>query len=71
MSEYMYYVVESSFVARVGAGTTERLQSDGTWVHYPDRWGVLTHGRLLEGREAALRKARQLLPDRDDNATDW
>lgn len=60
MVEYEYYVVESSFVARVGPGTTERLTGDGTWVDYPDRWDVLTNGRLLESEEKALAKAKDL-----------
>ena len=60
MVQYEYYVVESSFVVRVGPGTTERLTHDGTWVDYPDRWDVLTNGRLLESEEKALAKAKQL-----------
>ncbi len=60
MADYEYYVVESSFVARVGQGTTERLKRDGTWEDYPDTWDVLTNGRQLENEEKALAKAQQL-----------
>ncbi len=60
MAEYEYYVVESSFVVRVGRGTTERLIRDGSWVDYPDRWEVLSGGRQLEDEEKALAKANQL-----------
>jgi hypothetical protein len=60
MAKYEYYVVESSFVARVGPGTTERLTRDGAWVDYPDRWDVLTNGRSLENEEKALETAKQL-----------
>ncbi|MEK7287794.1 MAG: hypothetical protein AAB091_04485 [Elusimicrobiota bacterium] len=60
MAKYDYYVVESSFVARVGPGTTERLMPDNTWVAYQNRWEVLTNGRLLENEEKALKKAQQL-----------
>ncbi|MBU0481658.1 MAG: hypothetical protein KKG47_11215 [Proteobacteria bacterium] len=68
MTKYEYYVVESSFVARVGLGTTERLMPDGSWEDYPDRWEVLTSGRLLESEEQASAKARQLfeLSDKRD-----
>ncbi len=60
MAEYEYYVVESSFVVRVGPGTTERFMHDGSWVEYPDRWEVLSGGRRLEDEEKALAKAKQL-----------
>jgi hypothetical protein len=60
MAEYEYYVVESSFVARVGPGTTEQLMRDGAWADYPDRWEVLSAGRRLENEEKALAKAKQL-----------
>jgi hypothetical protein len=60
MSEYDYYIVESSFVVRIGPGTTERLMPDGSWEDYPDRWDVLSHGRLLENEAQALVKAKQL-----------
>lgn len=66
MAKYEYYVVESSFVARVGPGTAERLMRDGSWVDYPDRWDVLTNGRLLEDEEKALAKAKQLSQDFDE-----
>jgi hypothetical protein len=66
MTEYSYFVVESSFVARVGRGSTERLDADGTWVSYPDRWHVLTSGRLLANEQEALKKARQLVGELDD-----
>ena len=60
MSEYEYYVVESSFVVRVGPETTERLMRDGSWVKYHDRWEVLSGGRQLEDEDKALAKAKQL-----------
>ena len=60
MVQYEYYVVESSFVVRVGPGTTERLMRDGMWVDYPDRWDVLINGRLRESEEKARAKAKQL-----------
>ena len=60
MVEYEYYVVESSFVVRVGPGTTERLLRDGSWVDYPERWEVLSGGRQLENEDKALAKAKQL-----------
>ncbi len=63
--EYSYYVVESSFVARAGPGTTERLTRKGTWVPYDDRWRVLTEGRMLDGEEDALRAAAQLFAKQD------
>lgn len=71
MAEYEYYVVESSFVARVGPGTTELLTRDGSWVDYPDRWEVLSAGRRLENEEKALAKARHLfeLADARDGNT--
>ena len=65
MVKYDYFVVESSFVARVGPGTTERLTRDGTWEDYPDRWDVVTNGRLLESEEQALAKAQQLFQSFD------
>ncbi len=60
MAGYTYYVVESSFVARIGPGTTERLMRDGSWVDYPERWRVLTEGWRLENEEEALATARQI-----------
>lgn len=60
MGEYEYYVVESSFVVRVGPGTTEQLMRDGSWADYPDRWEVLSAGRRLENEEKALAKAKQI-----------
>ncbi len=60
MAEYEYYVVESSFVVRIGPGTTERLMRDGSWTDYPDRWEVLSGGRLLENEEEALATAKRL-----------
>jgi len=61
MPDYQYYVYSSSFVVRVGGGTTERLTRDGIWEDYPYRWEVLTEGRELENEEKALAKAEQLL----------
>jgi hypothetical protein len=60
MAEYEYYVVESSFVARVGPGTTEQLIRDGSWEDYPGRWEVLSQGRRLENEEKAFAIAKQL-----------
>ena len=60
MSNYDYYVYSSSVVARVGAGTTERLMPDGTWVDYSCRWEILTEGRKLENEKKAHEKAEQL-----------
>ncbi|MBW1693525.1 MAG: hypothetical protein JRJ41_05065 [Deltaproteobacteria bacterium] len=51
MSDYQYYVYSSSFVVRVGEGTTERLTRDGIWEDYPNRWEVLTEGRELENEK--------------------
>lgn len=59
-SEYMYYVVEHSFIARVGSGTTERLTPDGEWVDYDGRWEVLSNGRLLKNEIHAFRQAKIL-----------
>ncbi len=64
MSDYQYYVYSSSFVVRVGEGTTERLTQDGTWEDYPFRWEVLTEGRELENEKKALEKAEQLYEKR-------
>jgi hypothetical protein len=63
--EYHYYVVASSFVARAGRGTTERLTREGKWVPYDDRWRVLTEGRRLDDEARAIAKAAQLFA-RDD-----
>ncbi len=60
MTEYEYYLVESSSVVRVGPGTTEQMMRDGSWVAYPDRWEVLSCGRQLEDENTALAKAKQL-----------
>jgi len=60
MAVYEYYIVESSFVVRVGPGTTEQLMRDGSWVDYPDRWEVLSGGRRLESEEEALSTAKQI-----------
>ena len=60
MPAYQYYVYSSSFVVRVGEGTTERLTQDGTWEDYPFRWEVLTEGRELENEKKALEKAEQI-----------
>ncbi len=65
MAEYEYYVVESSFVVRVGPGTTEQLMRDGGWVEYPDRWEVLSDGRQLKDEDKALAKAKQLFEMED------
>jgi len=65
LEEYHYYVVESSFVARAGRGTTDRLTREGTWVPYDDRWRVLTEGRRLDDEQKARDKAAQLFA-RDD-----
>jgi len=61
MPNYRYYVYSSSFVVRVGEGTTERLTRDCIWENYPYRWEVLTEGRELENEEKALEKAEKLL----------
>ena len=63
--DYQYYVVESSFVARVGEGSTEHLLRDGTWERYDDRWRVLTEGRELDNEDKALAKAQQLWEQED------
>ena len=63
--EYQYYEVESTFVARVGPGTTERLLRDGTWEDYDDRWRVLTDGHELEDEEEAHDVAQQLWAKHD------
>jgi len=61
MPDYRYYVYSSSFIVRVGEGTTERLTRDGIWEDYPYRWEVLTEGRELKNEKKALEKAEQLL----------
>ena len=61
MPKYRYYVYSSSFIVRVGEGTTERLTRDGVWANYPYRWEVLTEGRELENENKALDKAEKLL----------
>ena len=66
--EFHYYVVESTFVARAGRGTTERLTRERLWVPYDDRWRVLTEGRQLDDEAAALRKAAQLFAKQDRRA---
>lgn len=63
--DFHYYVVESSFVARAGRGTTERLTREGTWVPYDDRWRVLTEGRRLEDEAKARETARRLFAKQD------
>jgi hypothetical protein len=63
--EYKFYVVESTFVARVGPGTTERLLRDGSWEPYDDRWRVLTEGRELDDEDKAHAKAEQLWAKQD------
>ena len=60
MSDYQYYVYSSSFVVRIGEGSTERMTRDGTWEDYPYRWEVLTEGRKLENAQKALEIAEQL-----------
>lgn len=62
---FQYYVVESTFVARVGVGTTERLRRNGLWEPYDDRWRVLTEGRELRDEGEALTKARLLWAKQD------
>ncbi len=61
--DYQYYVVESSFVARVGKGTTERYTREGKWVPYDDLWDVITNGVLLDEDEDPLQVARELFAD--------
>lgn len=60
---YQYYVVESSFVVRLGKGTTERYTREGTWVPYEDLWDVITNGVQLEEDEDPVEVARQLFAD--------
>ncbi len=60
---YRYYIVESSFVARLGKGTTERYTRDGAWVPYNDRWDVITNGVELEEDEDPVEVARELFAD--------
>ena len=55
-----YYVVEHAFVVRIGKGSTERLSDAGVWVDYPERWRVLSEGRLLDGAQAARAAATRL-----------
>lgn len=57
-AKYTYYVVESSFVVRIGPGTTERLMRDGSWTDYPHRWEALSAGLQLENEEEALATAK-------------
>jgi len=61
--EYSYYVVESSFVARVSTTKTERLMRDGTWVPYPDRWHALTTSRKLNNEQEALEVAEEIFEE--------
>lgn len=64
MARYEYYVVESSFVVRMGGGRTERLTADGSWVDYPDTWDVITNGRKVKGGEAEALAAAKAILDR-------
>ena len=60
---YRYYMVEISFLARLGKGTTERYTRDGTWFPYEDRWDVITNGVQPDENEDPVKVARQLLDD--------
>ena len=60
---YTYYVVENSFVARLGRGTTERYTRDGHWVPYHDRWDVITNGVELMDDEDPVKIAKELFND--------
>lgn len=61
--EHKYYVVESSFVARLGKGTTERYTRDRVWAPYDNRWDVITNGTLLEEDEDPVQVAEELFAD--------
>ena len=63
MARYEYYVVESSFVARVGGGRTERLTVDGCWVDYPDTWDIIMNSRRVKGGEAEALSAAKAIFD--------
>jgi len=61
--KYKYYVVESSFVVRVGKGTVVRYTNEGKWELYPDRWDVITNGTPLDRDEDPVKVARELFKD--------
>jgi Leucine-rich repeat (LRR) protein len=55
LAEYHYYIVESSFVARVKGKwgeSTDRLTDEGQWVPYHDLWEVTVNGREVSEEEA-------------------
>ncbi len=64
MVRYGYYVVESSFVVRMGGGRTERLTADGCWVDYPDTRDVIMNGRKVKGGEAEALVAAKAIFDK-------
>ena len=56
-------VVENSFVARLSKDATERYTRDGIWIPYPDRWDVITNGRLLCKGEDPVTVAEELFAE--------
>ncbi len=62
MVDWLYYVVNQTWVARVTDDGTraEYRESTGRWVPTTDQdiWWIRTHGRHVDGEEEALRQAR-------------
>jgi hypothetical protein len=62
MADYLYYVVNQTWVARVTDDGTraEYRESTGRWVRTTDNdiWWIRTHGRHVDDEEEALRQAR-------------
>jgi len=54
MAEYLYYVVDSSFILRVWSTNVfraERLNRDGTWANYPYPEDAVYNGRQIPFEE--------------------
>jgi len=61
MAKYEYFLVEGTYLVRLGTRSAEYLKPDGSWRDYADRWDVITNGRLIGTDEAAaLREAEAL-----------
>lgn len=62
MSDFLYYVVNQTWVARVtdDGARAEYRESTDRWVPTTDNdiWWIRTHGRHVDGEEEALRQAR-------------
>lgn len=66
MADYLYYVVNQTWVARVtdGGARAEYRESTGRWIPTSDNdiWWIRTHGRCVDDEEEALRQARPPFP---------